>query len=136
MERFNLPLEPEKRNNPFSYKDIEPANPETGEFKVQESSGEEWVGRSERPPAIVRAEQEKMKKAGLVKLIEQLSEEERKKVREEARIQVLETIQKKQQLFQLNRAEMEKEFNELYRLKEWELARKWLVVHPEKQVEK
>jgi len=126
MEKFNF--------EPFSYKDIEPANPETGEFKVLESSGKKWVGRPERPPAVVKAEQEEMKRAGLVKLIEQLPEEERKKIREQAGIQAAEMVQKKQHV--LNRADMEKEFNEFYRLKEWELAREWLADHPEKQPEK
>lgn len=127
MEKFNSSSKSKKHIEPFSYKDIGPANPETGEFKVQESSGEKWVGRPARPPAVVRAEQEEMKRAGLVELIEQLPEEERKKVREEARIQTAEIIQKRQHL--LNRAETEKEFSELYRLKELELARKWLAAH-------
>jgi len=122
MERF--------KGEPFSYKDIEPANPETGEFLVKESSGKKWVGKPERPPAVVKAEQEEMKEAGVVKLIEQLPEEARKKIREQAGIQAAEIVQKKQHF--LDRADMEKEYQELYRRKEWELAREWLVAHPEK----
>jgi len=128
MEKSDLS---KRRGEPFSYKDIEPADSETGEFKVKESSGEEWVGKAGRPPAVVRAEKEEMKRAGLVELIEQLPEEERKKVQEEARIQAAEIVQKKQHL--LRPDEMEKEFNEIYRRKEWELAAKWLASHPEKQ---
>jgi len=131
MENLEKIKKPERRAEPFSYKDIGKPHPETGEFIIEESSGEKRIVRPARPPLLEKIEEEEARRAGITKLIDQLPTEVRQEVREKARLEAAEIINKKQHL--ASRTELDKEFHRLCQLKEWELAAKWLESQPEKK---
>ncbi|MDP2855881.1 MAG: hypothetical protein Q8N90_02020 [bacterium] len=116
---------------PNWYQDFEVLNKDTGTFKAHEASGEERIIYPPRPPIIKKCEEAERRQAGVAKLIDQLPKDVRIKVKEKARIEAVEEIQKKQHI--LTPVQAGEGFLALVSKKEWEMAAKWLENNPEKK---
>lgn len=123
MEKFENPQPTE--GQPFSWKEIKKVNPETGEMLIEESSGEKWVSKPEVPPRIKELEEKEKKEKGVVNLIELIPKKVRETLREIAREQTLVELEKDQSLM-ADKKKFAEEFEKLYKIKELELAQKWL----------
>jgi len=108
---------------------FEVLNKDTGTLKAHEASGEERIIHPSRPPILEKQEEAERRQAGVAKLIDQLPEDVRMEVKEKARIEAADEIQKKQHL--LTPARAGEELLALARKKEWEMAAKWLENNPE-----
>lgn len=129
-QKINKP-EPEKtKSNLNLYQEFEVVNNESGMMRATDAFGEERVIVPDTPPIIREREAIEKKSAGITLLIDQLPEEERLKIKEEARLAAADELQKRMHL--LSPRQAGEELQAIIRKKEWELAAKWLKEHPEK----
>lgn len=134
MDKFEQSFNNKKPKKPEStdsnrYQYFEVLDKDTGIVKAHEASGEERIIYPHRPPIIEKQEEAERRRAGVAKLIDQLPEDVRMEIKEKARIEAVDDIQKKQHL--LTSAQAGEELLVLARKKEWEMAAKWLENNPE-----